>query len=79
MNDSQKQGNDNRAAVFGLTKAQLLPIVESIAGEAVASFDVRIDSGAAGSVPDLPARIERMHFTGRPAGKVPVRMCIDDA
>jgi len=40
----QSQGNDEVAPIFDLSHADLQPIVESIAGEAVATFDVRVDT-----------------------------------
>jgi aminoglycoside phosphotransferase (APT) family kinase protein len=39
--DRQRSGSD-RTAVFGLTRGQLWPIVEGIAGEAVRSFDIAV-------------------------------------
>ena len=40
---SKQEGEGEPTPVLGLTKPQLRPIVEKIAGEAVASFDVRIE------------------------------------
>ena len=43
MGASKRQSEDTATPVFGLTRAQLLPIVENVAGEPVAWFDLSIE------------------------------------
>ena len=43
MSTSNIPHDDNVTLVFGLTKAQLRPVVDHIAEEPVASFDVSIE------------------------------------
>jgi hypothetical protein len=43
MTEGQRQPGSGETPVFGLTREQLRPIVEEIAGEPVASFDISIE------------------------------------
>jgi hypothetical protein len=43
MSRSDVQASDEETPVFGLTKADLWPIVEEAAGETVVSFDIRME------------------------------------